>query len=132
LLAGEGLAYDSGATAPEFHRFPRRPPSIQMLPVTTRPLTHVPIRARLDLDSTYLDLLWPLLVMSAGLGLCTAPAPAAIIAGTPVEKHGVAAAVNDAARGVGAAIGIALAGSILVAGYSNLSGGTAGRTLDGS
>jgi hypothetical protein len=43
-----------------------------------------------------------------------------------------AAAVSDAARGVGAAIGIALAGSILVAGYSNLSGGTAGRTLDGS
>ncbi|MFD0363067.1 MFS transporter [Nocardia sp. GCM10030253] len=75
--------------------------------------------ARLDLDSTYLDLLWPLLVMSAGLGLCTAPATAAIIAGTPVEKHGVAAAVNDAAREVGAAIGIAIAGSILAAGYSS-------------
>ncbi|MFQ6392629.1 MFS transporter [Nocardia sp. KC 131] len=75
--------------------------------------------AGLDLGSTYLDLLWPLLVMSAGLGLCTAPATAAIIAGTPVEKHGVAAAVNDAAREIGAAIGIAIAGSILAAGYSN-------------
>ncbi|CAM4295172.1 MFS transporter [Nocardia ninae] len=74
--------------------------------------------SRLTVDSTYLDLLWPLLVMSAGLGLCSAPATAAIIAGTPVEKHGVAAAVNDAAREVGAAIGIAVAGSILAAGYT--------------
>ncbi|WP_433655420.1 MFS transporter [Nocardia sp. CA-128927] len=75
--------------------------------------------SRLTVDSSYLDLLWPLLVMSTGLGLCTAPATAAIIAGTPVEKHGVAAAVNDAAREVGAAIGIAVAGSILAAGYTD-------------
>ncbi|MEU7144524.1 MFS transporter [Nocardia sp. NPDC046473] len=75
--------------------------------------------SRLTVDSTYLDLLWPLLVMSTGLGLCTAPATAAIIAGTPIEKHGVAAAVNDAAREVGAAIGIAVAGSMLAAGYSD-------------
>ncbi|MFC9439137.1 MFS transporter [Nocardia sp. NPDC057030] len=75
--------------------------------------------SRMTVDSGYLDLLWPLLVMSTGLGLCTAPATAAIIAGTPVEKHGVAAAVNDAAREIGAAIGIAVAGSILAAGYTD-------------
>ncbi|MFB8279358.1 MFS transporter [Nocardia colli] len=75
--------------------------------------------SRLTVDSSYFDLLWPLLVMSTGLGMCTAPATAAIIAGTPVEKHGVAAAVNDAAREIGAAIGIAVAGSILAAGYSD-------------
>ncbi|OQS15178.1 MFS transporter [Nocardia donostiensis] len=75
--------------------------------------------SRLTADSTYLDLLWPLLVMSIGLGVCTAPATAAIIAGTPVEKHGVASAVNDAAREIGAAIGVAVAGSILAAGYSD-------------
>ncbi|NEW38135.1 MFS transporter [Nocardia cyriacigeorgica] len=73
--------------------------------------------ARLDTGSDYLDLLWPLLLMSIGMGLSTAPATAAIIAGTPVEKHGVAAAVNDAAREVGAALGIAIAGSVLAAGY---------------
>ncbi|NKY24804.1 MFS transporter [Nocardia gamkensis] len=73
----------------------------------------------LDVDSTYVDLLWPFLIMSSGTGLCTAPATAAIIAGTPVEKHSVAAAVNDAAREVGAAVGIAIAGSILAAGYSS-------------
>ncbi|MEU1961075.1 MFS transporter [Nocardia sp. NPDC019304] len=75
--------------------------------------------SRVEVDTTYADLLWPFLVMSAGTGLCTAPATAAIIAGTPVEKHSVAAAVNDAAREVGAAIGIAVAGSILAAGYSH-------------
>ncbi|WP_109530590.1 MULTISPECIES: MFS transporter [Nocardia] len=74
--------------------------------------------ARIDVDGTYVDLLTPLLLMSAGVGLCTAPATAAIIEGTPVEKHGVAAAVNDAAREVGAAIGIAIGGSVLAAGYS--------------
>ncbi|MBH0779812.1 MFS transporter [Nocardia bovistercoris] len=70
-------------------------------------------------DASYVDILWPLLIMSTGIGLCTAPATAAIIAGTPVAKHGVAAAVNDAAREVGAAIGIAVGGSVLAAGYSD-------------
>ncbi|MFD0364758.1 MFS transporter [Nocardia sp. GCM10030253] len=74
--------------------------------------------ARTDVHTGYVELLVPLLMMSTGIGLCTAPATAAIIAGTPVEKHGVAAAVNDAAREVGAAIGIAIAGSVLAAGYS--------------
>ncbi|WP_245718446.1 MFS transporter [Nocardia miyunensis] len=73
----------------------------------------------LDTHSTFIDLLWPLLIMSTGLGLSSAPATAAIVNGAPPDKHGVAAAVNDAAREVGAAIGIALAGSILAAGYSN-------------
>ncbi|WP_067887700.1 MFS transporter [Nocardia vaccinii] len=74
---------------------------------------------RLGLHSTFIDLLWPLLIMSTGLGLSAAPATAAIVNDAPPDKHGVAAAVNDAAREVGAAIGIALAGSILAAGYSN-------------
>lgn len=75
--------------------------------------------SRLSVDAVYVDMLWPLLILSAGLGLCTAPATAAIVADTPPEKQGVAAAVNDAAREIGAAIGIAIAGSVLAAGYSN-------------
>ncbi|WP_297613729.1 MFS transporter [Nocardia sp.] len=74
--------------------------------------------ARLNLSSGYWGVLWSLLIMSTGMGLCTAPATAAIVAGTPVEKHGVAAAVNDAAREIGAALGIAVAGNVLAAGYS--------------
>ncbi|MCA2207731.1 MFS transporter [Nocardia rosealba] len=73
--------------------------------------------AQVDVHTSYLDVLGPLLLMSAGIGLCTAPATAAIVDGTPVAKHGVAAAVNDAAREVGAAVGIAISGSVLAAGY---------------
>ncbi|MFF2392781.1 MFS transporter [Nocardia sp. NPDC058114] len=73
--------------------------------------------AQVDSHTSYGDLLGPLLLMSAGIGLSTAPATAAIVDGTPVQKHGVAAAVNDAAREIGAAIGIAIAGSVLAAGY---------------
>jgi hypothetical protein len=36
-----------------------------------------------------------------------------------VEKHGVAAAVNDASREIGAAVGVAIAGSVLAAGYAD-------------
>jgi EmrB/QacA subfamily drug resistance transporter len=58
-----------------------------------------------------------LLIFSAGIGLCTAPATTAILENTPDDKQGVASAVNDTTREVGAAIGIALAGSLLAATY---------------
>lgn len=73
--------------------------------------------SKLDTTSSYLDVLWPLLALSAGLGMSAAPATEAIVFDTPPEKHGVAAAVNDATREIGAAIGIAVTGSILAASY---------------
>jgi len=72
----------------------------------------------LDVDASYWDLLWPMIVMSTGVGVCTAPATVAITGAVPDEKQGVASAVNDAGREVGAAIGIAVAGSVLAAEYS--------------
>ncbi|PSR66457.1 MFS transporter [Nocardia sp. MDA0666] len=75
--------------------------------------------SRLTSTSSFVDVLWPLLIMSTGLGLAAAPATAAIVDGAPADKQGVAAAVNDAAREMGAALGIALAGSVLAAGYSH-------------
>lgn len=74
----------------------------------------------LELDSSYLDFAWPLLIMSTGIGLCTAPATSAIMGAVPDEKQGVASAVNDTTREVGAALGIALSGSILAAQYQHL------------
>ncbi|MDT5371788.1 MAG: hypothetical protein QOC62_6219 [Mycobacterium sp.] len=71
------------------------------------------------LDSSYLDQLWRWLVLSVGIGLITAPATSAIMAAVPDNKQGVASAVNDAAREIGAALGIAVAGSILAAGYTD-------------
>lgn len=69
-------------------------------------------------DSSYFDLAWPLVVLSSGMGLCNAPSTTAITGAVPHNKQGVASAVNDATREVGGALGIALAGSTLAAGYS--------------
>ncbi|OBI45824.1 MFS transporter [Mycobacterium kyorinense] len=74
----------------------------------------------LDVNSPYWDMMWPLLVVSTGIGLCTAPTTSVIMAAVPDEKQGVASAVNDTTREVGAALGIALAGSILAARYGHV------------
>jgi EmrB/QacA subfamily drug resistance transporter len=74
----------------------------------------------LQIDSPYWDMMWPLIVMSTGIGFCTAPSTTAIMAAVPDEKQGVASAVNDTTREVGAALGIALAGSILAARYTHV------------
>jgi hypothetical protein len=70
-------------------------------------------------DSSYFDIAWPLLVLATGIGLCTAPTTSAIMNATPDGKQGVASAVNDTVREVGAAVGIALAGSVLAAQYTD-------------
>src|SRR5205823_6192396 len=54
-----------------------------------------------------------LVPLGIGMGLCTAPATDAIVESVGEEKQGVASAVNDAAREVGGALGIAVLGSVL-------------------
>lgn len=73
----------------------------------------------LDVDSTYWDLAWPMLIMSTGIGFCTAPPTSAIMNTAPDDKQGVASAVNDCTREIGAALGIALAGSMLASRYGD-------------
>lgn len=77
----------------------------------------VSLRA-LHVGSPYLDLAWPLLILSTGIGLCTAPTTSAIMTAVPDEKQGVASAVNDTTRELGAALGIAVAGSMLASTYA--------------
>ncbi|OBK45720.1 MFS transporter [Mycobacterium sp. 1081908.1] len=73
----------------------------------------------LDLHSTFPELAWPTLILSTGIGFCTAPTTSAIMGAVPDEKQGVASAVNDTSREMGGALGIAVAGSILAGRYSN-------------
>lgn len=72
----------------------------------------------LEIGSPYWDLAWPLLILSSGIGLCTAPTTSAIMTSVPDDKQGVASAVNDTTREVGAALGIALTGSMLASKYT--------------
>lgn len=74
----------------------------------------------ISVDDGYGGVGWPMLVMSLGIGLLTAPTTSAIMNTAPDDKQGVASAVNDTTREVGAALGIALAGSLLAAQYTGL------------
>jgi EmrB/QacA subfamily drug resistance transporter len=71
----------------------------------------------LEVGSGYGRVVAGLLVIGAGMGLAMPPATSAIVNAVPPHKRGVASAVNDATREVGAAIGIALFGSLLNDGY---------------
>ncbi|MGH3676617.1 MAG: MFS transporter [Mycobacterium sp.] len=73
----------------------------------------------LEADSPYAHMVVPFLITAIGIGLCTAPTTTAIMHAVPDEKQGVASAVNDATREVGAAIGIAVVGSVVAAQYHN-------------
>lgn len=56
-------------------------------------------------DASYLDLFWPLMVISSGFGLATAPTTSAIMSAAPDGKQGVASAVNDSYPRGGRCIG---------------------------
>ena len=71
----------------------------------------------LSAGSEYWMFALALLVFGAGMGLAGPPATEAIVEALPAERQGVASAINDVARELGGALGIALIGSMLTAGY---------------
>ena len=73
--------------------------------------------SQLETDSPYWFLLLGLVPFAIGMGLAGTPATTAITAALPVAKQGVASALNDAAREVGSAFGIAILGSVLNQAY---------------
>jgi EmrB/QacA subfamily drug resistance transporter len=73
--------------------------------------------ATLNPDSGYLSFLVATLVIGAGAALAMTPATNAIVGSLPRAKQGVASAVNDTARELGAAFGIAVLGSAFNTGY---------------
>ena len=70
-------------------------------------------------DAGYLSILPGLAAMGLGAGLAMTPSTEAITSALPREQQGVASALNDLTREFGAALGIALLGGLLVAGYQN-------------
>ena len=75
----------------------------------------------LDGDSSYWPLLIGLVPLGVGMALAMTPATAAITDALPREKQGVGSAMNDLARELGGALGIAVLGSVLQSVYrSNL------------
>ncbi|VXB54114.1 MFS transporter [Aeromicrobium sp. 9AM] len=62
---------------------------------------------------TYWSFALGLVLFAAGMGLAGTPATTAITESLPESKQGVASAVNDTARELGSAFGIAILGSVL-------------------
>jgi EmrB/QacA subfamily drug resistance transporter len=71
----------------------------------------------LDAGSSYWPLLVGLVPLGMGMALAMTPATAAITDALPREKQGVGSAMNDLARELGGALGIAVLGSVLQSVY---------------
>ncbi|MGW0590911.1 MFS transporter [Streptosporangium sp. NPDC002607] len=70
-----------------------------------------------SVDGGYLTILPGMLAMGIGMGLSMTPSTEAITGSLPREKQGVASALNDVTREFGTALGVALLGALLSAGY---------------
>ncbi|MFJ4783732.1 MFS transporter [Streptomyces sp. NPDC088794] len=67
----------------------------------------------------YLTVLPGMLAMGVGMGLSMTPSTEAITGSLSREKQGVASALNDVTREFGTALGVALLGALVSAGYRN-------------
>ncbi len=75
------------------------------------------VLSRLALDSPYAQFAIGLGIFAFGMGLAGTPSTTAVTASLPPSKQGVASAVNDTARELGSAFGIAILGSALNQSY---------------
>ncbi|MBG01734.1 MAG: hypothetical protein CL470_05635, partial [Acidimicrobiaceae bacterium] len=71
----------------------------------------------LETGSSFLSFAVVMVIYGAGIGFASPPATEIIVEALPMEKQGVASALNDVLRELGAVVGIALSGSIFNAGY---------------
>jgi hypothetical protein len=78
-------------------------------------------------DLVYWQFAIGVVLFAMGMGMAGTPATTAIVSSLPAAKQGVASAVNDTAREVGSAFGIAILGSVLNSTYRDaMAGAVAG------
>lgn len=75
------------------------------------------VLAQLDATSSYWVIAVGLFILGAGMGTAMTPATSSITEALPATQQGIASAVNDLAREVGGALGIAVLGSIMTVTY---------------
>ncbi|MFY1615908.1 MFS transporter [Micromonospora sp. WMMD736] len=78
--------------------------------------------ALVSVDGGYPAILPGMLAMGLGMGLTQTPSTEAITSALPRERQGVASALNDVTREFGTALGVALLGAVLTAGYRSAIG----------
>jgi len=70
-----------------------------------------------SVDGGYLSVLPGMVAMGLGMGIAMTPSTEVITSSLPREQQGVASALNDVTREFGTALGVALLGALLTAGY---------------
>jgi EmrB/QacA subfamily drug resistance transporter len=73
----------------------------------------------LEADDGYVSFLIPMLLFACGLAMSSTPSTNVVVASLPPREQGVASALNDVTREFGAALGIALLGSLFNSGYTS-------------
>jgi EmrB/QacA subfamily drug resistance transporter len=82
---------------------------------------------QLDLQTGYLYILLSFLPLVGGIALAMSPMTAAIMSAVPTRRAGAGSAMNDASRELGAALGVAVLGSLAASHYRS----ALGSSLDG-
>lgn len=73
----------------------------------------------LDLHTAYLYVLVSFVPLVSGIALTMSPMTAAIMGAVPARRAGAGSAMNDATRELGAALGVAVLGSVAASHYTN-------------
>lgn len=71
----------------------------------------------MQMDMSYIDIVWRIMLPAAGLGLILAPATESVMGALPIFKAGIGSAVNDTTRQMGGALGVAVIGSVMATVY---------------
>jgi EmrB/QacA subfamily drug resistance transporter len=77
------------------------------------------LMTQLQVNSSYGDLVWRLMLMAFGQALVMAPATESIMGSLPLARAGVGSAVNDTTRQIGGALGVAIVGSVMSSTYAS-------------
>lgn len=78
-------------------------------------------------ETTYRDMLPPMLVMVCGVSLAMTPSTNILMSSVPRNRSGMGSAMNDTTRELGNSLGVALFGAIISAVYLSNIAGVSGR-----
>ena len=81
----------------------------------------------LSVDTPYWYVLLAFLPLVGGIALTMSPMTAAIMGAVPARRAGAGSAMNDASRELGAALGVAVLGSVAASHYASAMGGVVGK-----
>jgi Na+/melibiose symporter-like transporter len=75
--------------------------------------------ALFETDTSYLQLVLTMCVLSGGMALTMTPMTTQLMASVPRDRAGMGSATNDTTRELGGALGVAVLGSLLTSQYSS-------------